>query len=420
MASSVTHLSCVSCARTFAPDGVRYTCPQCGDDEGLLDIAFDCAKVSAQMSPASLASNLDPTIRRWGALLPLDGVALLPPLATGGTPLYEVPSLASLLGVREVRVKDDGRNPTASFKDRASAVAVARARELGESLVVAASTGNAASSLAGQAAAVGMRTIIFVPKRAPVGKVAQLLIYGAEVAAVDGSYDDACDLALAATQEFGWYNRNTGFNPYCLEGKKTAGLELAEQYGWEVPDKVLVSVGDGCILAGIYKGFHDLQQLGWIERVPQLIAVQSTGSNAIAQAFEGRGPARIDEATTRADSISVSRPRVAGQALRALRDSKGGTVEVDDEAIFAAVPLLARHSGVFAEPSAAAVLAGAVEMARQGRLRPDERIALMVTGHGLKDVDGAMRAVSSRAAQVPPTREGLLAYAGSLGYAPRA
>jgi threonine synthase len=408
---AITHLACIHCQARWSPHEVHYTCPTCGDDDGLLDICYDYDAVARQLDRGSLAANPDPTIRRWGALLPLDGVDRLPPLATGGTPLYEVPSLASLLGVRQVRVKDDGRNPTASFKDRASAVAVARARELGESLIVAASTGNAASSLAGQAAAVGLRTVIFVPKRAPAGKIAQLLIYGARVAAVDGTYDDACDLALAATREYGWYNRNTGYNPYCLEGKKTAALELAEQYGWEVPDKVLVSVGDGCILAGIYKGFYDLHRLGWIERMPQMIAVQSTASNAISQAFFGRGPARIEEATTLADSISVNRPRVAGQALRALHATQGTCVEVDDADIFAAVPLLARHSGVFAEPSAAAVLAGALAMARSGQLRPDERIALVATGHGLKDVAGAMRAVDAQATLVAPTREGLLSYA---------
>lgn len=405
-------LRCVICSRLYAPGDTQYTCPVCGD-EGLLDVLYDLDEVGKSLTRARLAGNMDPTIRRWLPLLPVADASLLPPLAIGGTPLYQAPSLAALAGVREVRVKDDGRNPTASLKDRASAVCVARARAQGEPLVTGASTGNAASSLAGLAASVGLPVVIFVPAKAPQAKIAQLLIYGARVVSVDGTYDDACDLSLQATREFGWYSRNTGFNPYLLEGKKTAALEMAEQYGWDVPDTVLVSVGDGCIIGGVYKGFKDLHDLGLIERVPRLVAVQAEGSNAIASALRG-GPARIESADTIADSISVSRPRAAGQAIKGIMASGGEAVTVSDAEILAAIPLLARHCGVFAEPAGATPLAGLLEMARSGRLGADERVALLVTGNGLKDVASAMKAVDAQPIPMRPDPEALRAWRADL------
>jgi threonine synthase len=386
--SHLTALRCTRCGRDFEPHGRICTCPDCGDDQGLLEGVFDLAAIRREVSPTVLSAWPDRTLRRWLPLLPVDR---LPRLDVGGTPLYDVPALAAMAGVGEVRVKDDGRNPTASFKDRASAVVLARALELGLRLITTASTGNAASSLAGLAAAEGVATVIFVPAAAPPAKIAQLLVHGAEVVAVEGTYDDAFDLSMEATRRFGWFNRSTGYNPFTTEGKKTAAFEIAEQYGWSVPDLVFVPTGDGCILAGIHKGFRDLLDLGWIDRLPRLVAVQARGSNAVAQAFGG-GPCEIAEASTVADSISVSRPRVLGPALRALRESKGETVLVGDDEILAAIPLLARKAGVFAEPAAAASLAGLLRMAAEGRLRGDERVTLMVTGNGLKDIAAAMRA----------------------------
>lgn len=399
-------LQCVSCGRRYAPRDIPYTCPDCGDLHGLLDVLYDYDSVT--LTRESLAADRDPTIRRWLPLLPVDDVALLPPLAVGGTPTCAVPSLASLAGVREVRVKDDGRNPTGSLKDRASAVCVARARAQGEALVTGASTGNAASSLAGMCASVGLPAVIFVPKSAPIAKITQLLVYGARVVAVDGTYDEAFALSLQATREFGWYSRNTGFNPYLLEGKKTAALELAEQYGWDVPDRVLVSVGDGCIIAGLWKGFHDLHEMGLIERVPRLTAVQASGSDAITRMLAGE--ALQASAHTLADSISVTVPRAGAQAVRGIRDSGGEAVTVTDRQILDAIPLLARSCGVFAEPAGATPLAGLLELARQGRLAADERVALLVTGNGLKDVASAMKAVDARPTEMAPDPEALRAF----------
>lgn len=402
-------LRCVTCKSDRDPQTVHYTCPQCGDERGLLDAIYDYDAMRAALSRDALAADRDFTIRRYAALLPLKGDIPLPSLDIGGTPLYDVPSLATLAGVAQVKVKDDGRNPTASFKDRASAVALVRARELGAPLMTAASTGNAASSLAGLAAACGMPTVIFVPKATPRAKLIQLLVYGARVVTVQGTYDDAFEMSLRATRDFGWYNRNTGYNPYCLEGKKTAAFELAEQYAWDPPDFVFVPTGDGCIVAGIFKGFYDLLKLGWIRRMPRLVAVQAEGSTAIARGFAG-GAAEIPRALTIADSISVARPRAALQAIRALRASKGGTMVVSDANILEALRLLARHSGVFAEPAAAASLAGLLRMRARGWLQGKERIALMVTGNGLKDTGAALQATDSTPTAMALDPAALLAY----------
>lgn len=410
--SPVSAYRCVACGRQYAPESVRYACPACGDDDGLLDIVLDTAAIRRAVTRESISACPDRTMRRWLPLLPIAGVLpsgapSLPRLDIGGTPLYPAPALARLAGVAEVTLKDDGRNPTASFKDRASAVVIARARELGISLITAASTGNAASSLAGQCAAEGVTTVIFVPKSAPPAKLAQLLIYGAHVVAVDGTYDDAFELSRRATHLFGWYNRNTGYNPFTIEGKKTAALEIAEQSGWNVPDLVLVPTGDGCIISGIHKGFTDLLDIGFIDRLPRLIAVQAEGSNAIHQAFHG-GAAEIADATTIADSISVNKPRVARHALRALQVSKGGTVLVSDDEILSAMRVLARQAGVFAEPASAAALAGLLKMAAENRLKGDERVSLMLTGNGLKDIGAAMKAAEAAPTAMAAGDEGAL------------
>jgi threonine synthase len=325
----------------------------------------------------------------------------------GWTPLYPAPRLAGALGLRHLWVKDDGQQPTASFKDRASAIAVVKARELGSEVVTTASTGNAAAALAGLCAAVSQSNVIFVPRTAPQAKITQLVVYGAVVLLVDGTYDDAFDLCLQAAPEFGWYNRNTGYNPYMSEGKKTAAYEICEQLSalvdtrnapWAAPDCIFVPVGDGCIIGGIHKGLCDLLALGWIYDMPRLIGVQAAGSAPLVDAWE-QGLDAMDvqpvEAHTVADSISAGLPRDRIKALRAVRESDGAFVRVTDEEILSAIPALARGCGVFAEPAAAAAYAGLVEAVAQGMVGPDEQVVVLATGSGLKDVAAAARSVAS-------------------------
>jgi len=386
-------LTCVLCGKSFDPEDSVMTCPDCGPD-GTLDVVYDYEAQSKELNRKTLASDGRRDLWRYRNILPVIHDESIPALSVGWTPLYRSAHLAEKYGVRDVWVKDDGRNPTGSLKDRASAVGVAKAMDAGQRVVSCASTGNAASSLAGFAATAGLSSVIFVPDTAPPAKVTQLLVYGAEVVLVRGGYEKAFDLATEAIAAWGWYNRNCAINPYLVEGKKTCAMEIAEQLGWNLPDRVFVSVGDGCIISGVYKGFLDLLRLGITDRIPRIVGVQAEGAAPIWKAFKEKaervqfGPAR-----TVADSISVGAPRNWAKALRAVRESFGDMVTVTDTEILSAIPELARATGVFGEPAGVAGFAGFRKMARQGLLEKDERVAVIVTGNGLKDIEGAKKSV---------------------------
>jgi threonine synthase len=354
-------------------------------------VLYDYDRVAAHLSKATLAADRDFSIWRYRALLPVEPSSPLPPLSVGWTPIYDCQSLARHFNIKQLFVKDDGRNPTASFKDRPSALAVVKAREAGARIITTASSGNAGSALAGICASVGMRSIIFLPAHAPAAKIAQLQIYGATVVLVEGSYDEAYDLCLEAARHYHWYQRSTGYNPFMTEGKKTAALEIGEQLNWNLPDKIFVGVGDGCIIGGLWKGFCDLSRLGMIERLPQMIGVQSEQASAIVDAANGDGVVRETAARTIADSINVGKPRDARKAIRAIRESGGCGVKVSDGEIVASIPEIARTTGVFVEPAAGASFAGFKRMYDTGAIKPDERVLLVLTGNGLKDADAARR-----------------------------
>jgi len=299
------------------------------------------------------------------------------------------------LDLRFLYLKDDGQNPTASLKDRASSIGVVKAMEKGAKVITCASTGNAASSLAGYAAAAGLESYIFVPERAPQAKIAQLLIFGAHVLLVKGSYDQAHDLCEMAVKKWGWYNRNCAVNPYLVEGKKTAGLEICEQMDWVSPDKVFVSVGDGCTISGIWKGFKEFHHLGLIKNLPQMIGIQAEGCQPIKKAFETFSPVEPVTPNTIADSIAVGTPRNWIKALKSVRESGGFFVGVTDEEILEAMKKLARSSGIFGEPAGVAGFAGLLKLLKEGRVDKEERLLVMITGSGLKDVESAFKAGGS-------------------------
>lgn len=396
--AAIKELRCVIGGCSFAPDTVSYTCPVHGE-VGTLDILYDYEALRAVLDRDRFAVGGPGTCWRYKALLPIADESRTPPLAVGWTPLYETPRVAADLGLERVWVKDDGANPTGSLKDRASALVLARALAAGIDIVSTASTGNAAAALAGLGASLPeINTVIFVPAAAPPAKVAQLLVYGAQVLLVDGSYDDAFELCSAVCDEQGWYSRNTGVNPFTTEGKKTVALEIAEQLGWNAPDVVVVSVGDGSIISGVHKGFSDLMRLGWIERMPRLIGVQAEGSAVLAEAYAaGLAPQDIvrKPAQTIADSIASELPRDRAKALRAVRASGGAFVKVSDAAISAAIPRLAQLSGVFAEPAAAAAFAGLELAVKSKVIQADESVCLLSTGTGLKDIARARESVGA-------------------------
>ena len=399
------YFKCVLCGAEYDPRTVRYVCPKHGDD-GILDTVFDFTEISKTASPHTIADSPDFSIWRYAPLLPLDNPQRsAPPLQVGWTPLYRSTTLGVQLGINKLYFKDDGRNPTSSLKDRASAVVVAKARELGIELITTASTGNAGAALAGLAAAAKMPAVIFVPKTAPQAKIAQLLIYGARVILVEGNYDKAFELCLQVTKEFGWYCRSTAFNPYTVEGKKTAALEICEQLQWKSPDVVFASVGDGNIICGLWKGFRDLLSLGWIEKMPRLIGIQAETSAACYNAWKAGNEKIVPvQATTIADSISADFPRDGVRAVRAVRETGGVYLTVTDPEILNAIPELARGEGIFCEPAASAAYAGLKKAVQQGVVRADDNVVCLLTGNGLKDISSAMK-VAGTPTVIEPTLE---------------
>ncbi len=388
-------LKCLICGKQYRHDEVDYICPQHGD-EGILDVQYDYDFIDRQISKDALLNSSDLSIWRYKPLLPVYPEAAVPPLAVGWTPLYHTPRLAKDLGLNALWIKDDGRQPTASFKDRASAIAVVKAREKGAKIITTASTGNAAAALSGLCASMQQANVIFVPETAPQAKIAQLLVFGSRVFLVKGTYDDAFELCLKATRTYGWYNRNSGFNPYMTEGKKTAAYEICEQMDWQAPDCIFVSVGDGCIIGGLHKGLKDLQALGWIDKMPKLMGVQAAGSNYLYAAWKNKEDILTKtpiNAQTVADSISAGLPRDRIKALAAVNESGGAFISVEDKDILRAIPELARSTGVFAEPAGAAAYAGLVKAVDQQLVSGDETIVILNTGNGLKDIAGAMKAV---------------------------
>jgi threonine synthase len=408
-AERISGYRCVACGTLAAYEPQPYRCRTCGD--GILDVVWDDERLRRTFTRSLLQARRERSIWRYRELLPVEDTAHLTPLRVGDTPLYEVQALRRHLGCAALWIKDDGTNPTASYKDRASAVGVAGALDAGCAVGACASTGNAASSFAGLGASLHLQTNIFVPRHAPAPKVTQLLVYGARVFSVEGDYDATYELSEAAIAAYGWYNRNAAVNPFLVEGKKTAAFEVAEALDFEVPDVCVVSVGDGCIVSSLYKGFAQWRALGLTDRVPRLIGVQAAGADPLVRAFETGGPLVPMQATSYADSICVGKPRNGLKALAAVRGSHGAFISVSDDEIRAAQLLLARQSGIFGEPAGVTSLAGLLAARTRGLVSDRERVVVFVTGSGLKDVDGARRAVGEPM-HVRPLLEDLRAHLG--------
>ena len=377
----LTEARCVACDASHPLDGTLYTCTSCG---GTLDLIYDYDAMERRLDEFG-REGLNPT------------VLLSPVRIDKNDKLYfdiqtrkrtrPAARLSAGLGMLSLTVLDDTTLPSASFKDRASLAVLMRARELGLDTVAAASTGNAGASLACLSARMGLKAVVFAPRNAPAAKLRQIQAYGARLVLVDGNYDLAYELCLEAVRERGWYSRNTAHNPWCAEGKKSAVLNLATSASELDYDVIFVPAGDGCILAGIHKGLVDLQRIGWIERLPRLVAVQAEGSAAIANAwFNGAGIEKVS-AQSVADSIVVDYPRDGLKALRAIRETGGFALTLRDAEILQAVSDLARLEGIFAEPAGAASLAGVAKALRMGLIEPETRVLALVTGHGLKDRD---------------------------------
>ena len=392
----VKQYCCTICNTCYGIKDVGLTCPACGE-QGILDVLYDYDALKQTVNRDYFKQNKDFSMWRYAPLLSITPNRHEDMLKTGWTPLHQSRQIHEHLGIKRLLIKDEGTNPSGSLKDRASAIAVLDALNKKQQTLACSSTGNAASSLACHAARMGLSTVIFVPKRAPLGKLAQLAIYGAKVIAVDGDYKAAYTLSKKAIQTYGWYNRNAAINPHLVEGKKTVALEIAEQCDFKPTDWVAVSVGDGCTIAGVYKGFFDLKLLGLIERIPKILGVQSKGCAPFVQAFTQKASLIEAEEQTLADSIAVGIPRNPVKALSAVAESKGHWIAISDVAILDMMVKLGSAEGIFAEPAAAAGLAGVRQAVADGIIKTDESVTFIMTGNGLKDPSNAQRAVH------PPT-----------------
>ena len=398
----ISRLRCVHCDAQVAPPASAGTCPHCADPFSTLEVEFDMDRVRASMTAEALAKR-PITHWRYHELLPIEPDASVFSWPVGGSPILESPRLAAWAGVGGLRLKDDSRNPTLSFKDRASSVGVLHALQQGAERIACASTGNAASSLAGYAAMAQLPATIFIPERAPEAKVAQMHLYGADVRRVLGSYDQAYELCNQQCEANGWYNRNCAINPYLIEGKKTCGLEIAEQTKSDPPDWVVVSVGDGCSIAGIAKGLWEMHELGFIERLPRILGVQAAGMDPLARAFESDELPAEFPGETLADSIDVPTPRNWRKAVQRVRQLQGTFVRVTDEDILDAMRACGSQAGVLAEPAAAASVAGVRRAVHDGIIKPSERAVAVITGNALKDIRTAI-ALAGTPKDVPPLK----------------
>lgn len=383
---------CTDCGKQFGSDKTLYLCPNCSKEnnkssppKGILRIVYNFFEI---LQKNFLFRDFKKNI--FLDLLPIDKIESLPKLKVGNTPLYEFDKLDNKDLPFHLFLKDDSQNPTFSFKDRASAIVSAYAKEKGFETIVTASTGNAGSSLAGLCAAQNQKAIIMVPESAPIAKLTQIMMYGATIIPVKGTYDDAFDLSIKTTEKFGWYNRNTAYNPLTIEGKKTVSFEIFDQMNETIPDRIFVPVGDGVIISGVYKGFEDLLNLKFIDKIPTIIAVQSEGSDNLVRNLNNK-EFEIKASNTIADSISVDIPRNFNLTKQFIQKYNGEYLTVSDDAILEASAILSRNTGIFAEPAAATAFAGLLSYYEENKLDNNSKNVVLLTGSGLKDLNSVQK-----------------------------
>ncbi len=405
----VTGLRCVSCGRVYPKDSKYFTCPSCGNTNGTLSVLYDYDHLHKTLNRDNWIDFSIPSHFRYINLLPFEDRTLIPVLQTGMTPIYRAHTLEKKYGQRELYIKDDSRNPTGSYKDRASSIALVKATEEGQKAIVVASTGNAASSMAGFAASADLPLYVLVPERIPEAKLAQLVAYNAKVIKIRGTYDMAFELSLKLAESEGFYLRSTAVNPYLSEGKKTGAFEIAEQLNYNLPDYVFVPVGDGCIIESVYKGFVEMKEIGITTKIPMLVGVQAKGASPLVHAFEnGREHfTPVENPYTIADSISVGFPRDGVKALKAVKNSHGMFLSVEDMEIQQAISELGSNTGVFAEPAAATAFAGYKKAILSNKIDRNASVLIMITGSGLKDIQAVMQAINPHVPLCDPSIESI-------------
>lgn len=384
------YFQCINCSKVYEPKIPMYLCPECEKEntpdepiKGVLKTEYHYDRIWQKFKGKNLFENL--MKNSFLDILPVESLNSFPPLHIGQTPLYRYTGLGGENYNFELYLKDDSQNPTFSYKDRASSLVSAYAREQSITTIAAASTGNAGSSIAGICASQKQKAIVFVPASAPIAKLTQIILYGAKLVPIEGTYDQAFDLCVEASKKFGWFNRNTAYNPFTIEGKKTASFELYLDLGQILPDRIFVPTGDGVIISGIYKGFEDLMMLDIIKSIPQIIAVQAENSSNLVKNLDSSSFSSISGNTV-ADSIAVDIPRNFYMARDFLKKYNGETCLVSDEEILTGAAKLARTTGIFSEPAAAAAFAGFEKFRSTGKINKKEKVVVLLTGSGLKDI----------------------------------
>jgi len=382
-------LVCINCKSEFSLDEIIYHCKKCND---LLEVQTDLEKAKELISKRTLASK-PLSVWKYSDLIPVFDRNKIVTINEGGTKLHKCSNLAEEFGIKKLYVKNEGENPTGSFKDRGMTVGVTKARELNAKEVACASTGNTAASLSAYAAKAGLRGIILIPHGAvAMGKLAQSIIYGAKVIAIKGNFDEALPLIIEASKSLGLYLLNS-INPFRIEGQKTAAFEICEQLDCHAPDRFIIPVGNAANISAYWKGFKEFHELDLVKNLPKMIGIQASGASPIVQAVkEGRDRIKpVDNPNTVATAIRIGKPASWKKALTAIKESKGNAESVSDEEILYAQRLLARKEGLFVEPASASSIAGLKKLIESGSIDKDEEIVCVATGHGLKDPDSALK-----------------------------
>jgi threonine synthase len=403
-------LECIECGSKFKIDERFYTCPKCG---GLLEVEFETSELKQKLDLKRLKTET-PSVWKYNAFMPILDKTKIVSLHEGGTPLYRCDHLAKEIGIRELYVKFEGANPTGSFKDRGMTVGVAKALEFGVKTVACASTGNTSASLAAYAAKAGLKCLVLLPsKKVALGKLVQTMMYGAKVIAIKGNFDEALSLITKICEERKDIYLLNSVNPFRPQGQKTIGFEIADQLGWEVPDRIVVPMGNCANIWAIYKGFFEFDAVGLTKGIPMMTGIQAEGSMPIVDAIK-RGlkkfvPVRKPE--TIATAIRIGNPVNGPKAIRAIRNSKGMAESVTDEEIIAAQKMLARLEGIGVEPASASTVAGLKKLVGMSAIDRNEKVVCVATGNLLKDPEEAVQ-VSEKLLEVEAKYDEIIKHLG--------
>jgi len=386
----MVHQECINCKTTYGIDEIVYFCNKCGD---ILEIKVDFSELTETLKTSDWKTK-PLSVWRYRPLMPIHETTKLVTLGEGGTGLHRSQGLGNELDLKNLYIKNEGENPTGSFKDRGMTVGVTKAVELGVRHVICASTGNTSASLAAYAARAGIKCTVLIPSgKIAYGKLSQAMIHGAKVLQVKGNFDQALEFVFKIAEKHKDIYLLNSINPFRIEGQKSLGYEICEQLNNEAPDRIIIPVGNAGNISAVWKGFTEFYKLGYIKKLPKMTGIQASGSAPIAQAIKNNSDKIIpvENPETIATAIRIGAPVSWKKAVNAIHESKGTAETVTDDEILDAQKTLARIEGIFVEPASASSIAGLKKLVKNGVIGKDERVVCITTGHGLKDPDTAIK-----------------------------